>query len=114
MSRVRFFQLLTLLFLCSPAIGQDADRTMRGPHAAGLAGPTKLTADGSPIDVRSERGHSGPLVYDYDRDGVQDLLVGSFQGYVHFYKNTSTEGEPSYAHRGPIQAEGQPLKFHNW
>jgi hypothetical protein len=35
-----------------------------------------------------------PLVYDLDRDGRQDLIVGSHDTRLRFFRNTAPEGEP--------------------
>ncbi len=71
--------------------------------------PVRIEANGKPIDVTT--GHSAPYVYDFDGDGVRDLLVGEFgsgdyEGPVHqkdeggrgwangrlrFYKNNGTD-----------------------
>ncbi len=35
-----------------------------------------------------------PYVFDLDRDGVNDLICGANDGYIHFYKNIGTNSEP--------------------
>ena len=35
-----------------------------------------------------------PYVFDLDLDGVQDLICGANDGYVHFYRNSGTNAEP--------------------
>jgi len=48
--------------------------------------------------------HSGPVVFDFDGDGIKDLLVsqetslgmGKWISKVLFYKNTATTGKPNY------------------
>ena len=56
-----------------------------------FAEPVRIEANGKPIDVTT--GHAAPLVYDFDDDGIRDLLVGEFgsgefSGPVH----TNVEG----------------------
>jgi len=41
-----------------------------------FAAPVRIEAGGAPIDVTT--GHAAPYVYDFDGDGVRDLLVGEF------------------------------------
>ncbi len=44
--------------------------------ARDLEPPRRLEAAGRPIDVTT--GHAAPYVYDFDGDGVRDLLVGEY------------------------------------
>lgn len=54
-----------------------------------------LEAGGEPIKVPG--GDAGPVVADWDEDGKPDLLVGSGDGSVHFYRNEGTREAPKYA-----------------
>ncbi|RJQ48965.1 MAG: hypothetical protein C4538_02940 [Nitrospiraceae bacterium] len=52
---------------------------------------------------------STPYVYDWDNDGIRDLLVGqNYQtndwGYVSFYKNYGTNASPSFNGFSYVQA----------
>jgi hypothetical protein len=61
-----------------------------------LAEPVRLEAAGKPIDT--DVGHAAPYVYDWDGDGVNDLLVGQFgDGILWIYKNIGTNAAPKYA-----------------
>lgn len=55
---------------------------------------------------------SAPTVYDWDNDGVNDLLVGrkglDGKGYVSFYKNYGTPNSPSFNGYTDIQACSVP------
>jgi hypothetical protein len=79
-----------------------------------LAAPERLTADGKAIDHGQYIGHTGPLLADYDGDGLTDLLVGSFRGHVELFKNTGTRTAPKFTSQGLLEAAGAPLKIHNW
>ena len=53
-----------------------------------------LRAGGKPIHVE---GDAGPLVADWDGDGVPDLLVGQFgEGKLRIYKNVGTASAPRF------------------
>jgi hypothetical protein len=61
-----------------------------------LAPPVRLEANGKPIDT--EVGHAAPFVYDWDGDGVRDLLVGQFGGGVLWiFRNEGTNSAPKLA-----------------
>jgi hypothetical protein len=53
-----------------------------------------LEADGAPIKVP---GDSGPVAADWDGDGLVDLIVGSGDGSVHFFRNEGAPKAPRYA-----------------
>lgn len=55
----------------------------------------KLTAGGKAIRTRS--GDSAPLVVDWDKDGVNDLLTGAGDGSVTFYRNSGSKKKPNLA-----------------
>ena len=55
--------------------------------------PVRIEAGGKPIDV--EIGHAAPYVYDFDRDGKRDLLVGQFgSGRLRIHRNVGTNEAP--------------------
>jgi hypothetical protein len=56
--------------------------------------PQPLLADGKPIRVE---GDAGPFVADWDGDGLPDLLVGSGDGSVWFFRNLGTRKAPKLA-----------------
>ena len=57
--------------------------------------PVRLKAAGEFIDV--DTGHAAPLIYDFDGDGVRDLLVGQFgKGKLRIYRNAGTNESPEY------------------
>jgi hypothetical protein len=55
----------------------------------------KLQADGHEIKVPG--GDAGPVVADWDGDGLPDLIVGCGDGSVVWYRNTGTRTEPKLA-----------------
>ena len=60
-----------------------------------LAKPVRIAAGGKPIDAIT--GHAAPLVFDWNKDGVQDLLVGEYGaagGRLRIYLNTGTNKAP--------------------
>jgi len=57
--------------------------------------PVRIQAGGEFIDV--EVGHAAPYLYDWDGDGVRDLLVGQFGGgKLRIYRNGGTNEDPAY------------------
>jgi len=76
--------------------------------------PVRIEADGQFIDTGKHGGYAGPLVTDYDGDGLPDLLVSSFGGNISFFKNVGTRAEPKFASSSELEAEGQPIEVDNW
>ncbi|MCL5280092.1 MAG: hypothetical protein M1376_09315 [Planctomycetes bacterium] len=71
-----------------------------------LAPPVRIEAAGKPIDT--EVGHAAPFVYDWDGDGVKDLLVGQFGGGIlTIYRNEGTDTQPKLAAGVRFQAGGK-------
>jgi hypothetical protein len=68
--------------------------------------PFRVTAGGAPIEV--EVGHAHPYVYDFDRDGKRDLLVGQFgQGRLRIYKNLGSDKRPEFDKFEWFEAAGE-------
>jgi hypothetical protein len=57
--------------------------------------PQKLEADGKPI--KAPHGDSQPVVADWDRDGLLDLIVACGDGSVVWYRNVGAKDEPKLA-----------------
>jgi hypothetical protein len=76
--------LMSLNASNAPALGDE------------LAPPVRLEAAGKPIDT--DVGHAAPFVYDWDGDGVKDLLVGQFGGgALWIFRNEGTNAAPKLA-----------------
>lgn len=48
-------------------------------------------------EIRVPHGDAGPVVADWDGDGVPDLIVGAGDGSVQFFRNEGTGKEPKLA-----------------
>jgi hypothetical protein len=55
-----------------------------------------------------------PTIYDYDNDGLQDLIIGMFEGSFRFYKNIGTKNRAVYKDFIFIQANGKKARINNW
>ena len=64
-----------------------------GQNAFGAAQP--LSAGKERIGVG--QGDAGPILVDWDNDGLLDLLVGAGDGSVTFYRNEGAKAEPKLA-----------------
>jgi len=47
---------------------------------------------------------AAPRGFDWDADGLTDLIVGTADGRVLFYENTGTPGAPAFAAASPVRA----------
>ena len=52
-----------------------------------------------------------PYVVDWDGDGLDDLLCGDGNGYVHFFKNVGTAQVPAYSSDVYVTAGGSSVNF---
>jgi hypothetical protein len=68
----------------------------------------RLTVGSNPLSVTSR---ATPYVYDWDGDGLNDLLSGNGDGYIFFFKNIGTTASPAYAAGTRIQAGGADLNL---
>ena len=83
-------------------------------RSAKLEKPVRLKADGEVIDTGKDIAHAGPIYTDHDGDGLPDLLVSSFRGNIRFFKNVGTRSQPKFEEKEQLQAEGAPIRIHNW
>ncbi len=67
-----------------------------------------LDAKGQPIDVGT---HAAPLVIDFNGDGNKDLLVGTYQNRIAYFKNTGTNSERRLIYRGLVMVDDKPLEI---
>jgi hypothetical protein len=65
-------------------------------------------ADRKPIDVGT---HAAPLVIDFDGDGVKDLLVGTYQNRIAWYKNAGYNRDRKLAYKGLVMSGDKPLEL---
>lgn len=61
-------------------------------------------------DLDGRRGDSGPIVADWDQDGLHDVLVGTGEGSVLWFRNVGTANEPELA-KGEILVEPSAFGF---
>ena len=113
---------MTLAILGVPATvscGQEeqasaASSTRSNGGRIELEPPTRLKAGDAVIDTVGYVGHAGPMQYDFDLDGVPDLVVGNFAGHFQLYRNAGSAKAPLYESRGLLKADGETVKVPNW
>ena len=81
-------------------IGQDMEK------------PFLLKSGNQTIDCSPP--YAAPLCMDYDNDGLQDLIVGTFRGEFRYYKNVGTKNTPVYNEFELLQADGKNAIVKNW
>ena len=70
-----------------------------------LKTPIIVEAAGAPIIAKV--GHAAPLLYDYNKDGRMDLIVGEFGGgRARVYLNQAKKGQPRFKEFTFIKANG--------
>ena len=73
-----------------------------------LAPGVRLLVGSNPLSVSSR---ATPCLYDWDGDGLNDLLCGSGGGLVYCFKNLGTAQTPIYAVGTLLQAGGKDLNL---
>ena len=53
--------------------------------------------------------YAAPFVYDWDSDGLPDLLIGTRTNVIVWWRNIGTRTTPEWEHVGFVQADGKPL-----
>ena len=93
-----------LVLLCCVGVALAEDTTT--PNASTLGEPSKLEADGTPINV--DVGHAAPHVTDWNNDGKPDLLVGQFgEGKLRIFLNEGTAKDPKFTTYAYFKADGE-------
>ncbi len=68
---------------------------LSNPPTFAFQEPFRVKAAGTYITV--DQGHAAPWMYDWDKDGVDDLLVGQFgSGKLRIYHNHGTNEKPEF------------------
>lgn len=65
-------------------------------------------------NIESKMPYAAPLIVDYDKDGLQDLIVGTLKGSFKFYKNIGFKSVPKYKGFSLVQANGKNAVAPNW
>ncbi len=123
MKKVYYFIILIVL-VCVPFVGSAQKKSevvpQRGPEefpqleftnipgAPQLSAPVLITGTELPV-VAQGMGLAAPAFYDWDGDGLKDLLIGEFGtgvenssmvgSFIRVYKNSGSESTPSFTGR---------------
>lgn len=79
--------------------------------------PFRLRAGDAVVDTNSfdQSGHAAPFLIDLDRDGNQDLVLGTYAGKFRFFRNSGIGKTPHFLSGSEwLRAEGQPARVANW
>ena len=98
-------------------VGSDATSPVRVYENTGSAsayqfdGYTEFTGGGSVVTLY----RSMPSIYDMNGDGLFDVVIGATDKKFHYYENTGTLGNPSFAADDPLeyQSGGDILTDHS-
>ncbi|MCA8942351.1 MAG: hypothetical protein KDB80_07290 [Planctomycetes bacterium] len=77
-----------------------------------FATPIRLTADGEPLGA--DRLYPSPRLYDIDRDGQDELVIGDLIGEVRVAERLDGKGPAAWGKLEPFLSGKRALKFHNW
>lgn len=77
------------------------------PGKPKFVGCRMLTDEEGPIDCG---WYSAPFLYDWDADGLPDLLAGTSHNAILWWKNVGSTREPKLSFRGHVKADGGQLR----
>lgn len=72
-----------------------------------FTGARILFDEEGPIDAG---WYGSPFIYDWDGDGLPDLLAGTAHNSILWWRNVGSPGEPRLSFMGHVEADGAPLK----
>ncbi len=58
--------------------------------------------------------YGAPVFYDFDKDGIKDLIIGEFKGKIRFYKNVGSKEIPQFNEFSYLKAEGEDIVVPNY
>ena len=71
----------------------------------------------NPFNITTVSSNAAPQLFDLDNDGKLDLLIGTKNGRLSYYRNTGTSAVPAFslvtAFLGSVQVQGDPLVYLN-
>lgn len=67
------------------------------------------TGPGGMMDVRVDGGYGVPVAFDWDMDGLKDLIIGDFHGKVWFFKNIGTNPAPVFGTPTQMLSNNAPI-----
>jgi len=83
--------------------------TATAPPPATFASPVRLM-EGAQF-LGHKRLYPSPVMFDVDRDGQADLVIGDLFGAVTWCRRVNGKWQES---QPLLDLEGKPLRFHNW
>jgi hypothetical protein len=82
-------------------------RNHGSPGKPKFIGCRMLTDEEGPIDCG---WYSAPFLFDWDADGLPDMLAGTSHNSILWWKNVGTAREPKLTFRGHVQSDGGQLQ----
>lgn len=73
--------------------------------------PVELLADGKAI---KGTGYPSPTLYDIDRDGNLDLVVGDIMGNILVSQKSSASSLTKWDETKNLECNGEPIRLKNW
>jgi len=68
-----------------------------------------LQVDGTDFDIGTR---SAPRIYDWNHDGLKDMLIGELYGNIYYLENVGTNAAPVFdSYEMFLLANGDPLKY---
>eukprot|EP00913_Durusdinium_trenchii_P013359 g12540.t1 len=95
-------------------VGEESGHLLWMPNIGTKTRPkfthTRMVFDhkGLPIDAGV---HCAPKAFDFDGDGKEDVLVGTYRNRILFFRNLGTNQKRKLEYRGQVTLGGKPLEL---
>lgn len=83
-----------------------------GTETPSFSSYTNLQLGGTDFNLTTGSDRSAPRIYDWNGDGLNDILVGDLTGYIYYLQNVGTNSDPVFNTAEQILlGDGSPLRY---
>ena len=98
---------------CIATLGALAPQSEQEPLiSAKFSEPIQLMAADEPLGIK--RMYPSPRLYDIDRDGKAELVIGDLMGRVMVAEKADGDDPAAWGKLATFMSGRRALKFHNW
>ncbi len=84
------------------------------PDARLFEDPVRLLSAGELLNEVEQMPYPSPVVFDVDRDGERELVVGDLWGRIWIYEDQASPGDLAWGPARKLEVDGEELRVPNW